>query len=163
MHVYTHTCTCICMYTLQYLYVYSTYSMHISYSTRYTHIYSYSSKHTFIYTFACICSCIHVHYLIFMQQLDMKHMMTVPFVMSWGAEPRAISMWFYVSKYPLQAFLHLMSVYTGESYIQVWACACTGDIIVRSERLVLVNTHLYIRILCRSKLAFVGAYIYTSI
>ena len=74
-------------------------------------------------------------HLMFIQQLDMKQMMTVPFVMSWGAEPRAISMWFYVSKYPLQAFLHLMSVYTGESFIQIWACACTGDIIVRSESL----------------------------
>ena len=61
-------------------------------------------------------------------------MLTVPFVMSWGAEPRAISLWFSISKYPLQAFLHLLSVYTGESYLQVWACACTGDIIIRSGR-----------------------------
>jgi hypothetical protein len=57
--------------------------------------------------------------------------MSVPMMMSWGAEPRAISMWFQVSKYPLQAFLHLLSVYSGETYIQVWACACTGDIIIR--------------------------------
>ena len=58
-------------------------------------------------------------------------MLKVPYSSSWKASPRTIVMWFYVSKYPLQALLHILSVCTGEYYLQVWACACSGDIIIR--------------------------------
>ena len=58
-------------------------------------------------------------------------MLTVPYVMSWEAKPRCISMWLCVNKYPLQAWLHLFSAFTGDVFLQVWACACSGDVIIR--------------------------------
>ena len=65
------------------------------------------------------------------QRVDAWQMLSFPHVTSWGAKPRCISLWFSVDKYPLQAWVHLLTAFTGDGYLQVWACALSGDVIIR--------------------------------
>ena len=61
-------------------------------------------------------------------QLDASEMLVLPNPSPGGLEPCTISMWLSVGKYPLQAFCHLLSIFTGEVFLQLWACSCSGDI-----------------------------------
>ena len=65
------------------------------------------------------------------QALDRREMLRVPFSLSWQAQSRSVAMWLCISKYPLRTLFHLLTMYTGEVYLQVWACACSGDVIIR--------------------------------
>lgn len=63
--------------------------------------------------------------------LDTREMLTVPGTMAWGPEPCSISMWLSVSKYPLQATFHILTINMGPCYLQLFASALTGDVIIR--------------------------------
>lgn len=64
-------------------------------------------------------------------ELIHKELLVLPNPLSVGMDPFTVSAWVSVSKYPLQALCHLVSVYTGEVFLQVWACTCSGDIKIR--------------------------------
>ena len=65
-------------------------------------------------------------------RLDVREMLTVPGMMAWGPEPCSVSLWLSVNKYPLQATFHILTVNMGPCYLQLFASALTGDVIVRS-------------------------------
>lgn len=65
-----------------------------------------------------------------LKRLDYNHMLMIPNPRPSGLDPCTISSWLYLTKYPLPAFLHLFSIFTTSVYIQVWACACSGDVII---------------------------------
>eukprot|EP00731_Ephydatia_muelleri_P027739 Em0019g612a len=64
-------------------------------------------------------------------RLDVREMLTVPGMMAWGPEPCSVSLWLSVNKYPLQATFHILTVNMGPCYLQLFASALTGDVIVR--------------------------------
>jgi hypothetical protein len=74
---------------------------------------------------------VHFSYSRPSQKVDTWQMLTFPHITSWSAKPRCISLWFSVDKYPLQAWVHLLTAFTGDCYLQVWACALSGDVITR--------------------------------
>ena len=74
---------------------------------------------------------VHFSYSRPSQKVDAWQMLTFPHLTSWSAKPRCLSLWFSVDKYPLQAWVHLLTAFTGDVYLQVWACAPSGDVIIR--------------------------------
>ena len=65
------------------------------------------------------------------RSLDAHQMLTVPYFSSWEARPKCLSLWLAVAKYPLQVWLHVLTAFTGDVYLQLWASACTGDVVIR--------------------------------
>lgn len=63
--------------------------------------------------------------------LDISQMLVLPNPQMDGLEPCTVSLWLNVGKYPLKAYLHLFTLFTGNVYLQVWACACSGDILLK--------------------------------
>lgn len=61
-------------------------------------------------------------------ELIPDEMLVLPNPSPRGLEPCTISLWLSIGKYPLQAYCHLLSVFTGEVFLQLWACAQSGDI-----------------------------------
>ena len=64
-------------------------------------------------------------------RLDIREMLIMPAITAWGLEPCSLSMWLSVTKYPLQATFHLISVNMGPCFLQLFASALTGDVLIR--------------------------------
>ena len=64
-------------------------------------------------------------------EIDRSKLLILPNPQVHGLEPCTLSLWLSISKYPLQAFLHLFTLFTGDVFLQVWTCACSGDIIFK--------------------------------
>ena len=66
-------------------------------------------------------------------ELDSSKMLLLPNPQVNRLEPCTLSLWLSVNKYPLKAFHHLFTFFTGDVYLLVWACACSGDIVFKYE------------------------------
>uniref|UniRef100_A0A1X7VEE8 Uncharacterized protein n=2 Tax=Amphimedon queenslandica TaxID=400682 RepID=A0A1X7VEE8_AMPQE len=63
-------------------------------------------------------------------KLSWSEMLRLPCPQSTSLHHCALSMWLYIGKYPLESYFHLLSLLTGEVYVQLWASPCSGDIVV---------------------------------
>lgn len=65
------------------------------------------------------------------QALVPQQMLSVPCGTMWEDKPRCVSLWFCIEKYPLQVQVHILSAFMGTVFLQIWVCACSGDVTIR--------------------------------
>ena len=65
------------------------------------------------------------------KKLKMSEMLCIPSSKPNGLQPCTLSFWLCINKYPLSAHFHILTIFTGEVYVQLWSCACTGDIVIK--------------------------------
>ena len=63
-------------------------------------------------------------------KLKREEMLAIPNPRPMGLEPCTLSLWLNTTRYPLKAYYHLFAIFTGEVYLQMWVCACSGDITI---------------------------------
>ena len=65
-----------------------------------------------------------------LMKLSRAEMLKLPCPQPNGLQSSTLSMWLYIGKYPLESYCHILSLLSGETYVQLWASACSGDIIL---------------------------------
>lgn len=83
------------------------------------------------YSNQCPSSYIKFSYSRPLKKLTTSEMIAIPNSKPNGLQPCTLSFWLCLNKYPLTAYFHLLTIFTGEVYVQLWSCACTGDIIIK--------------------------------
>jgi hypothetical protein len=64
------------------------------------------------------------------KSLKQSEMLSIPNPKPAGLKPCTLSLWLSVAKYPLSAYSHVITFFTGDIYLQVWTCSCSGDIVI---------------------------------